>query len=243
MKLIVTESYEQSCLKAAEMIGDVIRQNPKAKLGLATGSTPEPIYKNLVKMYEQGGLDFSQVSTVNLDEYWGIDPEHPQSYRYFMNHHLFDHVNIRKEATFVATGKGTPEQAADELEEKVFENGAPAIQLLGIGANGHIAFNEAGPSLRAKSHVETLTESTIQANSRFFDSPEQVPTQAITMGMGDILAAGSIVLVATGASKKEAVQGLLLDDVITTENPSTFLKLHPNTTVIIDRELAQLAGV
>lgn len=243
MNIIITESYDQSCEKAAAIIRDVIKNKPDAKLGLATGGTPVPIYARLIEMNKSGELDFAKVRTVNLDEYAGIDPEHPQSYRYFMNDNLFNHINIDKNNTFVATGSGNPEDGAKLLEEKVFEGGAPDIQLLGIGNNGHVGFNEAGDYLTAEAHVEVLTESTIQANARFFDSPSDVPTKAITMGMNDILAAKKIILVATGDSKKDAISGLVKDGKITTQNPSTFLKMHEDTTIIIDRALASLAGL
>lgn len=243
MKLIVTQNHEESCRKAAEMIRDVLRQNPHAKLGLATGGTPIPVYRNLVEMYKNGEIDFAGVRTVNLDEYCGIEGSHPQSYRYFMNTNLFDHINIDKANTFVASGLGDAEANAAELDAKVFEGGVPEIQLLGIGNNGHIAFNEAGEYVVAPSHIETLTQSTIDANARFFDNKADVPTQAITMGLKGILAAKCPLLLATGAAKADAIRGLLGNGEVTTQNPSTFLKLHPGAVVIIDSELAQLAGV
>ncbi len=243
MKWIVTESYDESCKIVAEIIRDIVKEKPDAKLGLATGDTPVPIYRSLVEMNRAGQVDFSRVHTVNLDEYCGLPPEHPQSYRYFMDHHLFQHINIPQENTFVAAGCGNEERNAAELEEKVFAGGAPDLQLLGVGNNGHIAFNEAGDTATAASHVETLTQETIASNARFFDCAEDVPTRAITMGMGGILAAKRIVLVATGAAKREAIRGLYADDAITTHNPATFLKLHHDATVIIDRELAELVGI
>lgn len=243
MKLIISDSYEDSCSIAAEMIRDLIAEKPNAKLGLATGGTPVPIYQNLIQMNKDGQIDFSQVHTVNLDEYVGIEGTHPQSYRYFMDTNLFDHINIKKENTFVASGLGDAQKNAAELDEKVMENGVPDLQLLGIGNNGHIAFNEAGDFLVANSHIETLTESTIEANARFFEKKEDVPTTAITMGMKGILSSKMPLLVATGAAKAPAIQGLLTNEEITTKNPATFLKLHDNAVIIIDRELAKLAGV
>lgn len=242
MNVIVTSDYQQSCLAAAEIMQTLVNNKPDAKLGLATGGTPVPIYKKLIEMHKQGQLDFSKVRTVNLDEYCGLNGDHPQSYRFFMDDHLFNHVNIDKKNTHVAKGIGEAEANAKELEEKVFEGGTPDLQLLGIGSNGHIGFNEAGSKLQATSHIESLTEGTIEANARFFEKKEDVPTLAISMGMRGILAAKSIVLVASGAAKKDAIRGLIGDDFISTENPSTFLKLHPNVTVIIDKELADLAG-
>lgn len=243
MKLIITQNYDESCKTAAEMIRDAVIKNPSAKLGLATGSTPVPVYKYLIEMNQRGEVDFAEVRTVNLDEYWGLAPSHPQSYHYFMSQNLFGQINIQPQNTYVPNGVGNPEENVAQLSKKVFENGTPVIQLLGIGGNGHIGFNEAGPSLTAGAHIETLTRSTIDANARFFDKKEDVPTKAITMGVREILAAQTPLLVATGPSKAEAIQGLVNGDTVTPQNPATFLKLHPGTVVIIDKELASLAGV
>lgn len=242
MKVIVTKSYDETCTVIANLFRDLIVAKPNAKLGLATGGTPVPIYKKLIAMNEAGTLDFSGVHTVNLDEYCGIDGTHDQSYRYFMNTNLFDHINIDKNNTFVAKGLGDFEANARELEAKVYEGGVADIQLLGIGNNGHIAFNEASDHLVSVAHTEKLTESTIEANARFFASKEEVPNTAITMGMGDILAAKQVVLAATGLSKVPAIKGLIMDDIITTQNPSTMLKMHADTIVVIDEELANAVG-
>lgn len=242
MKVIVTNSYDETCAVIANMIKELVNAKPDAKLGLATGGTPVPIYKKLIEMNKAGEVDFSRVHTVNLDEYCGIPGTHDQSYRYFMDTNLFDHINIDKKNTFVASGMGDFEANARELEEKVREGGAADLQLLGIGNNGHIAFNEASDHLIAVAHTERLTESTINANARFFEKKEDVPTMAITMGMGDILAAKKVVLAATGLAKVPAIKGLIMDDVITTQNPSTMLKMHEDAVVVIDRELADAVG-
>ena len=242
MKVIVTNSYDESCAVVAGMIRDLVNAKPNAKLGLATGGTPVPIYQKLAQMNQAGEVDFSQVHTVNLDEYCGLPGTHEQSYRYFMDTNLFNHININKANTFVASGMGDPEANAAQLEAKVREGGAPDLQLLGIGNNGHIAFNEAGDHLISVAHVETLTESTINANARFFEKKEDVPSPAITMGMGDILAAKRIVLVATGLAKAEAIRGLIMDHVITTQNPSSMLKMHQDVWVVIDQQLADAVG-
>ena len=242
MKVIVTNSYDETCAVIANMIKELVNAKPDAKLGLATGGTPVPIYKKLMEMNKAGEVDFSRVHTVNLDEYCGIPGTHDQSYRYFMDTNLFDHINIDKKNTFVASGMGDFEANARELEEKVREGGAADLQLLGIGNNGHIAFNEASDHLIAVAHTEKLTESTINANARFFEKKEDVPTMAITMGMGDILAAKKVVLAATGLAKVPAIRGLIMDDVITTQNPSTMLKMHEDAVVVIDRELADAVG-
>ena len=242
MKVIVTNSYDETCAVIANMIKELVNAKPDAKLGLATGGTPVPIYKKLIEMNKAGEVDFSRVHTVNLDEYCGIPGTHDQSYRYFMDTNLFDHINIDKKNTFVASGMGDFEANARELEEKVREGGAADLQLLGIGNNGHIAFNEASDHLIAVAHTEKLTESTINANARFFEKKEDVPTMAITMGMGDILAAKKVVLAATGLAMVPAIKGLIMDDVITTQNPSTMLKMHDAAVVVIDRELADAVG-
>ena len=242
MKVIVTNSYDETCAVIANMIKELVNAKPDAKLGLATGGTPVPIYKKLIEMNKAGEVDFSRVHTVNLDEYCGIPGTHDQSYRYFMDTNLFDHINIDKKNTFVASGMGDFEANARELEEKVREGGAADLQLLGIGNNGHIALNEASDHLIAVAHTEKLTESTINANARFFEKKEDVPTMAITMGMGDILAAKKVVLAATGLAKVPAIKGLIMDDVITTQNPSTMLKMHEDAVVVIDRELADAVG-
>ena len=242
MKVIVTNSYDETCAVIANMIKELVNAKPDAKLGLAAGGTPVPIYKKLIEMNKAGEVDFSRVHTVNLDEYCGIPGTHDQSYRYFMDTNLFDHINIDKKNTFVASGMGDFEANARELEEKVREGGAADLQLLGIGNNGHIAFNEASDHLIAVAHTEKLTESTINANARFFEKKEDVPTMAITMGMGDILAAKKVVLAATGLAKVPAIRGLIMDDVITTQNPSTMLKMHEDAVVVIDRELADAVG-
>ena len=242
MKVIVTNSYDETCAVIANMIKELVNAKPDAKLGLATGGTPVPIYKKLIEMNKAGEVDFSRVHTVNLDEYCGIPGTHDQSYRYFMDTNLFDHINIDKKNTFVASGMGDFEANARELEEKVREGGAADLQLLGIGNNGHIAFNEASDHLIAVAHTEKPTESTINANARFFEKKEDVPTMAITMGMGDILAAKKVVLAATGLAKVPAIKGLIMDDVITTQNPSTMLKMHEDAVVVIDRELADAVG-
>lgn len=242
IKVVVTENYNASCAVVADMICNLVNEKPNCKLGLATGGTPVPIYKKIIEKNKAGEVDFAQVRTVNLDEYCGIPGTHDQSYRYFMDTNLFNHINIDKANTFVANGMGDFEANAAELEAKVREGGVADLQLLGIGNNGHIAFNEASDHLVSVAHIETLTESTINANARFFEKKEDVPTKAITMGMGDIMAAKCVVLVATGAAKVPAIKGLIMDDIITTQNPSTMLKMHENVVVVIDKELADAVG-
>ena len=242
MRIYECADYRAMSRRAASLIAAQVVLKPEGVLGLATGSTPIGLYSQLVEWYKQGDLSFAGIRSVNLDEYLGLAPTHEQSYRYFMDTNLFDHINIDKKNTFVASGMGDFEANARELEEKVREGGAADLQLLGIGNNGHIAFNEASDHLIAVAHTEKLTESTINANARFFEKKEDVPTMAITMGMGDILAAKKVVLAATGLAKVPAIRGLIMDDVITTQNPSTMLKMHEDAVVVIDRELADAVG-
>jgi glucosamine-6-phosphate deaminase len=241
MKIIVTESFEKTCERAAEMIADVIREKPDARLGLATGSTALGVYPYLVHANQTGKLDFSRVNTINLDEYVGLSADHPQSYRRFMDENLFDHINIDKKNTVVARGTGDIEENVrafrDALAEKPID-----VQLLGIGVDGHVGFNEPGVVLYDGAHVEELDESTIDANARFFATREEVPTKAISMGMGDILRAKKLLLLATGENKVEAMKGLLLNEELDVQNPATLVKTHPDVTVIIDQALAEQVG-
>lgn len=242
MKVIVTENFAESCKLVARRIADIVKEKPNAKLGLATGGTCEDIYANLVKLYHNEKLDFSDIHTVNLDEYIGMEPTNPLSYRYYMNHNLFDHVNIDKANTYVAGGMGNVEDTIDEFRAKIYEDGAPDFQLLGIGVSGHIGFNEAGEQLHSLAHVEQLDTTTIEANARYFEDKNKVPTTAMTMGVGEICAANEVWLVASGASKVNAIKGLIMEPYVTPHNPSTVLKLHQDATVVIDKALAELVG-
>lgn len=241
MKIIVTESFEKTCECAAEMIADVIREKPDARLGLATGSTAQGVYPYLVRANKAGALDFSGVNTINLDEYVGLSADHPQSYRRFMDENLFDHINIDKKNTFVAKGTGDIEANVRAFRDAIAEKPID-VQLLGIGVDGHVGFNEPGVVLYDGAHVEELDESTIDANARFFATREEVPTKAISMGMGDILRAKKLLLLATGENKAEAMKGLLLNEELDVQNPATLVKTHPDVTVIIDRALAEQVG-
>ena len=234
MRIQVLKDYKELSERGAAIIAETVRQNPRAVLGLATGATPEGVYDELVSMYEAGALDFSGVTTVNLDEYYPIDPSDEQSYRYFMEKHLFSRVNIRPENTNLPMGS-----APDPVEEAVRYEGLLAslgyadLQLLGVGQNGHIGFNEPAEALFAETHLTPLTESTLAANSIYF-TDRTMPTEALTMGMGSILRAKRILLLASGKSKHAAITRLLAGE-ITTECPITFLLLHPCCTVLCDR--------
>ncbi len=241
MKVIVTDNFEASCRIAAEQIASVVRSKPDARLGLATGSTAQGVYPYLVAENRAGELDFSRVSTINLDEYVGLAPDHPQSYRRFMDEHLFDQINIDKANTVVARGTGDIEANVKSFREALAAKPID-VQLLGIGVDGHVGFNEPGDVLYDGAHVEELDESTIDANARFFSTREEVPTKAISMGMGDILRAKKLILLATGESKAAAMRGLLLNEELDVQNPATLVKTHPDATVIIDRALAEKIG-
>lgn len=242
MKVIVTKSYEESCQVTANMILDQVRANPASKLGLATGGTAEPVYPIMVEACKKGEVDFSQITTVNLDEYMGMDPTNDQSYRYYMNQRFFIPAGIDLARTFVASGKNDPEKEIALFNEKLYGDGHFVdIQLLGIGVSGHIGFNEPGTMISGV-HVQKLEESTIKANARFFENEADVPTEAMTMGLGDILKAGKIVLIATGANKAPALRKVLLDDEVTADVPATVLKMHRDVTIVIDEALSAEIG-
>ena len=241
MKVLVTDNFDETCKIAAELIGDVIRNKPDARLGLATGSTAQGVYPYLVAANQRGELDFSRVSTINLDEYVGLLPDHPQSYRRFMDENLFDQINIDKKSTVVARGTGDIEANVQAFREALAEKPID-VQLLGIGVDGHVGFNEPGRVLYDGAHVEELDQSTIDANARFFSTRNEVPTRAISMGIGDILRAKKLLLLATGKNKAEAMKGLLLTEELDAQNPATLIKTHPDVTVMIDRALAERIG-
>ncbi|MCI9303766.1 glucosamine-6-phosphate deaminase [Clostridium sp.] len=239
MRLIITKNYEELSKVAAEEFAKVIKEKPNAVLGLATGGSPAGMYKEIIKMYKNNEVDFSNVTTVNLDEYVGLNPEHEQSYRHFMNENLFNHVNINIQRTFVPNGLAEDlEEECKEYDNKIKELGGVDIQLLGVGNNGHIAFNEPDDTLSVGTSVVTLTQNTIEANARFFDNIVEVPRQAISMGLGGIMKAKKIVLIASGESKAEAIKGLI-SGKITTDNPATMLQMHRDVTIIVDKEAAK----
>ena len=236
MKVILCENYEEMSAKAANIFAAQLTLKPDSILGLATGSTPVGMYKKLIEKNEAGEIDFSAVKTFNLDEYYPIKRDNSQSYFTFMNENLFSHINIDMANTHVPNGETDDAEAeCKEYEKKLAAAGGVDLQVLGIGQNGHIAFNEPDDALFSYTHVTDLTKSTIEANSRFFDSEKDVPTQAITMGMASIMSAKKIVLLANGANKKDAVKALL-DDKITTSVPATLLKIHPDVILICDKE-------
>lgn len=235
MKVIVCDNYDEMSFKAAQLLKAQLNEKPDSILGFATGSTPVGTYKYLIDMYNKNEIDFSKVTSFNLDEYYPIKNDNPQSYHYFMNENLFDHINLDKSKIHIPNGDtDNPEEECIAYDRAVSEAGGVDLQILGIGRNGHIGFNEPDEALVAGTHVTSLTESTIEANSRFFSEDEVIPTQALTMGMSTILSSKKILILANGESKHDAVRELLTGG-ITTSNPSTMLKLHPDVTLICDR--------
>ncbi len=236
MRLIVADSYEKMSRAAANIISAQVIMKPDCVLGLATGSSPEGIYKQLIEWYNKGDIDFSRVISVNLDEYVGLDGTHEQSYRYFMQKHLFDHVNIRPENTFVPNGLAENfDQECAAYDKRIADMGGIDLQLLGIGFDGHIGFNEPDTYFEKSTHVATLHESTVKANARFFESEDQVPKQAVTMGMVSIMQAKKILLIANGKKKAEVIKKAF-EGPITPEIPASILQLHPDLTVIYSED-------
>lgn len=233
MIIYAGKDYNDVSRKAANIMSAQIIMKPDAVLGLATGSTPVGMYKQLIEWYKKGDLDFAKVTSVNLDEYKGLSGDNDQSYRYFMNHNLFDHININKENTSVPCGTAEDLQAeCERYEQLVEQTGGVDIQLLGIGNNGHIAFNEPCEEFPEKTHVVDLTQNTIEANARFFESMDQVPKKALTMGIGTIMKAKKIVLLANGPKKAQTIYDTVYGP-ITPKVPASVLRLHPDVTIFV----------
>ncbi len=236
MKVIVCNNYEEVSKATADIIAEVVKNKPDCVLGLATGSTPVGAYEILSEMCSAGELDFSNVKSYNLDEYYPMKADNRQSYRYFMNENLFSKINIKPENTHVPSGDCDDVDAmCADYEKAINEAGGIDIQLLGIGRNGHIGFNEPGEFLYPDTHKTALTDDTMEANARFFSEDEVIPNAAVTMGMGTILRAKRIVIAASGASKKEAVAGIL-SGMLTTQCPASLLNLHSDVILVCDRE-------
>lgn len=238
MNIVVCNDKKEFDQKAAQILASQIKNKPNSVIGLATGSTPVGMYHELIKMYENKELSFEQVTTFNLDEYVGLDKEHPQSYHAFMFENLFNHVDIKKENVNLPDGQAEDlEQECAAYDKKIKEAGGIDLQVLGIGHNGHIGFNEPKTPFESLTHVVDLDERTIQANSRFFDSIDQVPRKAVSMGIKSIMQAQKILFMATGADKAEIV-AKALQGPVTPEVPASVLQLHPNVTVVLDKEAA-----
>lgn len=236
MKVFKGNSYEEVSKIVADLIAKQIKEKPNCVLGLATGSTPVGTYQELIEKYEAGELDFSKVKTVNLDEYKGLAPDNDQSYRYFMNHQLFDHVNIDKANTFIPNGlEEDSKKACADYEDCLNEIGKPDIQILGLGLNGHIGFNEPASTFSKQTLCVDLTESTIEANSRFFATMDEVPKQAYTMGIGSIMRAKQIILIVTGEKKRDILKQAFYGDVDPMV-PASILQIHENVILVGDEE-------
>jgi len=238
MKIIIKKDYDELSREAARIVKEAVQTKPDTVLGLATGSTPIGCYRELIKMHEEEGLDFSQVTSFNLDEYQGLPADHPQSYNYFMYENLFNRVNINPKNIFIPDGMTeNVEKFSKEYEEKIKEAGGIDLQILGIGSDGHIGFNEPGTPLDSRTQLVKLAESTIEDNSRFFEKKEDVPRFAITMGPQTIFEAKKILLLASGENKAEAV-ARLIEGPITPQITASVLQKHPNTIVILDEKAA-----
>ncbi|MDO4720849.1 MAG: glucosamine-6-phosphate deaminase [Peptostreptococcaceae bacterium] len=240
MRIITVNDYEEMSLVAARFLAAQLLLKPSSVLGLATGSTPEGMYAHLVRMYEQEGLDFSRATCFNLDEYLGLSSDHPQSYHFYMERHLFSKVNLPPTRRRLPETDGKdPELSCLAYEKEIAQAGGIDLQVLGIGVNGHIGFNEPDDKFTAATHIVDLEESTIEANARFFGSRDEVPRRAMTMGVGSIFKAEKILLLASGASKAKAVHEALRG-AIRPQLPASILQLHSQVICIIDREAASL---
>ncbi len=235
MKIIVMKNYEEMSEKAAEIITKEITSKNNVILGLATGGTPELTYKLLV----QKKLDWENVTTFNLDEYSNIEPTHEMSYRFYMNDKLFNHININKENTHVPSGIANPVIEGKRYDSEIYKKGGIDLQLLGLGTNAHIGFNEPGSPEDGGTSEVCLTESTIEANSRYFKSKDEVPKTAISMGIGSIMKAKKILLIASGKNKAQAIKDLV-EGPITEDVPASFLQRHENATILIDEDASMM---
>ncbi|MCZ6632290.1 MAG: glucosamine-6-phosphate deaminase [bacterium] len=240
IQLDIVETPDKVAQKAASIVANLIQAKPNAVLGLATGSTPVPTYKRLVQMHRKNGLSFAHITTFNLDEYVGLPESHEQSYRFFMHQNFFQHIDIPPEQTHIPNGLAPdPDQECEAFESKIQSAGGVDLWLLGIGHNGHIAFNEPGSSSDSRTRLISIAPETITANSRFFDHPSQVPRQALTVGVATILEAGKILLLATGKDKALAVSKAM-NGPVSPNWPASALQHHPDCTFILDQEAASL---
>ncbi len=241
MRVIVVKDKREMGERAADLVVAAMKRHHNPVLGLATGSTPLSLYEALIRRHKEQDLDFSTAISFNLDEYVGLSPEHDQSYRYFMNVNLFDHININKKNTHVPSGYTTDFEAleaiCEEYERRINDVGGIDVQVLGIGANGHIGFNEPGSSLGSLTRIKTLTRQTREDNARFFSSMDEVPKYAVTMGIGTILNARRVVLLANGENKAAAVAAAL-EGPVTASCPASALQLHRYATYVIDQAAA-----
>jgi glucosamine-6-phosphate deaminase len=238
VRVIIENSADEVSRRGADFIAALVRRKPDCVLGLATGSTPLGVYRELIYRYRDEGLDFSRVTTFNLDEYVGLGPTHPQSYRHFMQTNLFDHVNLDPQRTHVPDGRALDfENHCRQYEQRIKDAGGIDLQLLGVGTDGHIAFNEPGSSLGSRTRLKTLASETIRDNARFFGGEEQVPKLAITMGVGTILESRRCLLLAMGANKAGAIRSTV-EGPVTAQVTASALQLHREVVVIVDQDAA-----
>lgn len=238
MKVVIQRDYEQMSKVAAQIVGEVLNAKPNAVLGMATGSTPLGLYQELVRLHKEEQLDLSRVTTFNLDEYVGLRMDHPQSYHYFMQEHFFQHVNIPRQNINIPSGTTSNYSAFCEwYERRIAECGGIDLQILGIGSDGHIAFNEPTSSLSSRTRLKTLSKQTIDDNARFFERREDVPIYAITMGVGTILDARKLLMVASGKAKAKAI-AQAVEGPLTSMVTASAIQLHRDATVIVDEQAA-----
>lgn len=236
MNIIVCDNYQELSVMAGDIMAAVVKENENCVLGLATGSTPVGAYQELIKKHQAGELDFAHVTTFNLDEYYPMAVDNAQSYHVFMQENLFKSINVPADKIHVPDGSVEDAQAQCEwYDEQIEKAGGIDLMLLGIGENGHIGFNEPGDSLECGTHIHKLTESTLQANARFFGEGEQMPTHAITMGVASIIRNSRKILMLVNGVKKYPILKALQEDVVTTQIPASLLRLHPDVTVICDK--------
>ena len=239
MKVIIVKDYQEMSKCAFDVMIKVIKENEKAVLGLATGTTPIGLYKEMIKDHKENGTSYKGIRTVNLDEYAGLDITSNQSYIYFMRDNLFNHIDINLANTFIENGKAENAQEECERYNKLLENMRQDIQLLGLGSNGHIAFNEPYTPFDSVTHVVNLTEQTIKDNSRLFDNIDDVPTKAFTMGIKNIMNAKKVLILASGENKADAVYKTV-KGIVTEEVPASILQTHPDCTLIVDQKAGKL---
>ncbi|OQX82569.1 glucosamine-6-phosphate deaminase [candidate division KSB1 bacterium 4484_87] len=240
MLVVVKSDYDDMSRTAAQIVSELVRKKPDCVIGFATGSTPLGTYKELIRLHREEGLDFSKVTTFNLDEYVGLPPSHPQSYHYFMWENLFKHINVDKRFVHIPQGMANDvELFCEWYEEKIEKAGGIDLQILGIGANGHIAFNEPGSSLGSRTRIKTLDELTKRDNARFFEKDEEVPKYAITMGVGTIMDAKELLLLASGSQKADAIKQTV-EGPITALYPATIVQMHRKATIVCDEDAASL---
>lgn len=236
MEVIEVNDYQELSKKGARFIADMLKQNPSCTLGLATGATPKGLYQNLIKMYENGSLDFTNVKTVNLDEYKGLSKDHIQSYNYYMHQNFFSNININESNVHLPDGTAeNPKEECKRYDQVIQSLGGIDLQLLGIGQNGHIGFNEPSDCFSKGTYCVKLSESTKKANSRYFQNESFMPSYAFTMGIGSIMGAKQILLLASGKNKAAALKAMI-EGPVTPKLPASILQFHPSVTIIADKE-------